>query len=68
MLLIKDKLDAIEMELNQLAEAVRQSEKDASPKALTSKKRNDIEQELLELREAILDVEIQVNRKTCYTS
>jgi hypothetical protein len=68
MLLIKEKLDAIEMELNQLAEAVRQSERDASPKALASKKRNDIEQELRDLRDAILDVEIQVNRKTCYSS
>lgn len=68
MLTIKDKLDAIELELNQLTEAVRVTEQAASKKALAPAKRAGIEQELENLKDAILDVEAQINRKTCYVS
>jgi len=68
MLTIKDKLAAIESELNQLAEAVRITEDAASKKTLTPAKRVGIQEELESLKDAILDVEAQLNRKTCYAS
>lgn len=68
MLLIKDKLNAIEADLNQLSEAVRQAELAVSHNPLAATKRAGIEQELQDLKDAILDVEAQINRKTCYVS
>jgi hypothetical protein len=68
MLKIKEKLTYIEADLKQLDVAVKHAESSLNNRQEDQLKRVNIEQELQDLRDAILDVEAQLTRKTCYIS